>query len=198
MLKEVGASGQSRWARSTPGNCLTCKRGGRQHRDAPVKIVPVTPSVREEPARYDAACLTAAMGSGSTPQVARYNAWAAEREPYSQRVRRWRGRRLSRGAIRHLPQPAGARPARLPLCAGNPGDLLYPFAERVCVPLARPGAFPGMTERFNPAIAVGEQTCTYTTGHCRFPAVELRQSCNSAKAQMLEIETALDMLLRDY
>ncbi|OZA69120.1 CcdB family protein [Acidovorax sp. 39-64-12] len=42
-------------------------------------------------------------------------------------------------------------------------DLLYRFAERVCVPLAVPGAFPGMTKRFNPAIAVNDQ-------HSRFPA----------------------------
>ncbi|WP_461161488.1 CcdB family protein, partial [Simplicispira piscis] len=35
-------------------------------------------------------------------------------------------------------------------------DLLYRFAERVCVPLAVPGAFPGMTDRFNPAIAVND------------------------------------------
>ena len=78
-------------------------------------------------------------------------------------------------------------------------DLLYPFAERVCVPLARPGAFPGMTERFNPAIAVGEQTVhLHPPGIAVFLQSELRQSCNSAKAQMLEMETALDMLLRDY
>ena len=37
-------------------------------------------------------------------------------------------------------------------------DLLYPFAERVCVPLARPGAFPGMTERFE-AIVAGRELC---------------------------------------
>lgn len=37
-------------------------------------------------------------------------------------------------------------------------DLLWRFAERVCVPLARTHAFPGMTQRFNPAIEVGERT----------------------------------------
>ena len=78
-------------------------------------------------------------------------------------------------------------------------DLPYQFTERVCVPLDRPAAFPGMTERFNPAIAVGGQTVhLHPLGIAVFFQSELRQSCNSAKAQMLEIETALDTLLRGY
>jgi toxin CcdB len=33
-------------------------------------------------------------------------------------------------------------------------DRLYTFAERVCIPLAKPNAFSGMTERLNPAVEV--------------------------------------------
>ncbi|MGB4928188.1 MAG: CcdB family protein [Giesbergeria sp.] len=97
------------------------------------------------------------------------------------------------------PNPIEPDRADFPFVLEIQSDLLYQFAERVCVPLARPGAFPGMTERFNPAIAVGEQTVhLHPLGIAVFLQSELRQSCNSAKAQMLEMETALDMLLRGY
>lgn len=97
------------------------------------------------------------------------------------------------------PNPIEPDRADFPFVLEIQSDLLYQFAERVCVPLARPGAFPGMTERFNPAIAVGEQTVhLLPLGIAVFLQSEFRQSCNSAKAQMLEIETALDMLLRGY
>ena len=97
------------------------------------------------------------------------------------------------------PNPIKADRDSFPFVLEVQSDLLHRFAERVCVPLARPGAFPGMTERFNPAIAVGEQTVhLHPLGIAVFLQSELRQSCNSAKAQMLEMETALDMLLRDY
>ena len=36
-------------------------------------------------------------------------------------------------------------------------DLLNRFAERVCVPLVREGAIPGLTERFNPTVVVHDQ-----------------------------------------
>ena len=78
-------------------------------------------------------------------------------------------------------------------------DLLYRFAERVCVPLAVPGAFPGMTERFNPAIAVHDCVAhLHLLGIAVFMRNELSQPLASGKPQMLEIETALDMLLRGY
>ena len=78
-------------------------------------------------------------------------------------------------------------------------DLLYRFAERVCVPLAVPGAFPGMTERFNPAIAVDSQIAhLHPLGIAVFLRNELPQPRATGKPQMLEIETALDMLLRGY
>ena len=82
-------------------------------------------------------------------------------------------------------------------------DLLYQFAERVCVPLARPGAFPGMTARFNPALTVhasadgDEKTAhLHPLGIAVFLQSELRQPCGHAKAHALDIETALDMLKR--
>lgn len=78
-------------------------------------------------------------------------------------------------------------------------DLLYRFVERVCVPLAVPDAFPGMTERFNPAIAVNDQVAhLHPLGIAVFLRNELSHPRASAKPQMLAIETALDMLLRGY
>ncbi|HRA13282.1 MAG TPA: CcdB family protein, partial [Giesbergeria sp.] len=78
-------------------------------------------------------------------------------------------------------------------------DLLYRFAERVCVPLAVPSAFPGMTERFNPAIAVDLQIAhLHPLGIAVFLRSELPAPRATGKSQMLQIETALDMLLRGY
>ena len=78
-------------------------------------------------------------------------------------------------------------------------DLLYRFAQRVCVPLARPGVIPGLTDRFNPAVAVqGEALRLHPLGIAVFHVRELRQSIAGAQAQALEIDTALDMLLRGY
>jgi toxin CcdB len=78
-------------------------------------------------------------------------------------------------------------------------DLLCRFAERVCVPLVRPGAIPGLTERFNPAVMVqGEALQLHPLGISVFFASELRGCVDSASAQALTIETALDMLLRGY
>lgn len=78
-------------------------------------------------------------------------------------------------------------------------DLLYRFAERVCVPLVRPGAIPGLTERFNPAIVVdGETLQLHPLGIAVFFGSELRAPVGSARAHTLSIETALDMLLRGY
>ena len=61
MLKEVGASGQISLAKSTQDSCLTCKRR-RIHE----------------------------WSSQQATEIDEYNAWAEQREPYSQRVRRWR------------------------------------------------------------------------------------------------------------
>ncbi|MCF8156868.1 MAG: CcdB family protein [Rhodoferax sp.] len=78
-------------------------------------------------------------------------------------------------------------------------DLLYRFAERVCVPLVRPGVIPGLTERFNPAVSVqGGVLQLHPLGIAVFFAGELRQSAGTARDAALNIETALDMLLRGY
>ena len=78
-------------------------------------------------------------------------------------------------------------------------DLLYRFAERVCVPLAQPGAFPGMTERFNPSVSVfGQSLRLHPLGISVFLAQELRQPTTNAQASAMQIDTALDMLLRGF
>ena len=78
-------------------------------------------------------------------------------------------------------------------------DLLYRFAERVCVPLADPGAFPGMTERLNAAVTVqGRRVHVHPFGIAVFHAGELRHAIAHAKDQALAIDSALDMLLRGY
>ncbi|BDT71637.1 hypothetical protein os4_11640 [Comamonadaceae bacterium OS-4] len=78
-------------------------------------------------------------------------------------------------------------------------DLLHRFIERVCIPLAVPGAFPGMTERLNPALAVqGHTVHLHPFGIAVFHANELRDRVGHGRDQVLTIETALDMLLRGY
>ena len=78
-------------------------------------------------------------------------------------------------------------------------DLLYRFVERVCVPLVRQGLIPGLTERFNPPIAVGGEVLRlHPLGISVFYASELRASIGAAKNEALAIEDALDMLLRGY
>ena len=78
-------------------------------------------------------------------------------------------------------------------------DLLYRFAERVCVPLVNPHTIPGLTERFNPAVEVDGQTLRlHPLGVAVFFASELRNATGTARAESLAIETALDMLFRGY
>ena len=80
-------------------------------------------------------------------------------------------------------------------------DLLYRFTERVCVPLARAGTFPGMTERFNPTVTLAgepEPCRLHPLGIAVFMTHELRQPVDSARAHALEIDRAMDMLLRGY
>ena len=92
MLKEVGASGQISLGKKYAGQLFdlqTQEDGSIVMR--PVKVVPLTTSVQEEPARYDTRnASTAQWAEQHAAQIAQYNAWATEREPYSQRVRRWR------------------------------------------------------------------------------------------------------------
>ena len=78
-------------------------------------------------------------------------------------------------------------------------DLLNRFAERVCVPLVREGAIPGLTERFYPTVVVVDQALRlHPLGVAVFLTQELRDCAGSAKAAALPIEQALDMLFRGY
>ncbi len=89
--------------------------------------------------------------------------------------------------------------ADIPYVMEIQSDLLYRFIERVCVPLVRPGAIPGFTNRFNPVISVQGQPCRlHPLGIAVFHTGELREPVGTASGQMLDIETALDMLLRGY
>jgi toxin CcdB len=95
--------------------------------------------------------------------------------------------------------PISADRSDFPYVIEIQSDLLYRFAERVCVPLAQPGAFPGMTERFNPAITVvGQSLRLHPLGIAVFLALELRQPTTSARVSAVQIDTALDMLLRGF
>jgi CcdB protein len=78
-------------------------------------------------------------------------------------------------------------------------DFLYAFAERVVVPLAIPDAIPGMTNRFNPVIEVGGATYRlHPLGIAVFHRHDLRQHFGSARVHAMEVEMAVDMLLRGY
>lgn len=97
------------------------------------------------------------------------------------------------------PNPIAEDRLEFPFVLQIQSDLLYQFTERVCVPLARPQAVPGLTERFNPAIEVaGESLRLHPLGISIFHVGELRVSIASAQARGFDIETALDMLLRGY
>ena len=90
MLKEVGASGQISLGKKYAGQLFDMQiaaDGAVTLR--PVKVVPVTNAVQEERPIYSA---DAAPDWAEKHQedIAQYNAWASQREPYSQRVRRWR------------------------------------------------------------------------------------------------------------
>jgi hypothetical protein len=84
MLKEVGASGQislgKRYAGqlfeviTEPDNTIVLR---------PVKVVPVSAVVQTPLPTHQ-------WAQDNAPEIAQYNAWAEQREPYSQRVRRWR------------------------------------------------------------------------------------------------------------
>ena len=63
----------------------------------PMKVVPATLGVQESVASYGQASTapketTRAWVQAHAADIDRYNAWASLREPYSQRVRRWRAR----------------------------------------------------------------------------------------------------------
>lgn len=75
--------------------------------------------------------------------------------------------------------------------------LMRRFSERVCIPLARDGAIPGLVERLNRTLTLEGQTLRlHPLGIAVFFVQELRECVGSAKPQALQIETALDMWLR--
>lgn len=115
MLKEVGASGQISLGKKYAGQLFDMQflQDGTVQL-TPVKVVPV---VQEELAAYSAgdggltperlaqrkaaAARTPAQpepgpqatkewAESHAAEIEQYNAWASQREPYSQRVRRWR------------------------------------------------------------------------------------------------------------
>jgi hypothetical protein len=100
MLKEVGASGQISLGKKYAGQLfdLTVQPDGSIVMQ-PVKVVPVVaaPSAQEELAAYQVitakpqdAQTTREWADANARQIAQYNDWVAQREPYAQRVRRWR------------------------------------------------------------------------------------------------------------
>ena len=97
------------------------------------------------------------------------------------------------------PNPIEPDQDEFPFVLEIQSDLLWRFSERVCIPLVRDGAIPGLTERFNPALTVQGQTLRlHPLGIAVFFVHELRSSAGSAKPHALQIETAMDMLLRGY
>jgi toxin CcdB len=95
--------------------------------------------------------------------------------------------------------PISADRTAFPYVLEIQSNLLSHFVERVCVPLANPGAFPGMTLRFNPAITVADKPVfLHPLGIAVFLVQELRKPVSHAQSHALEIDTAMDMLLRGY
>jgi hypothetical protein len=100
MLKEVGASGQISLGKKYAGQLFDMQIAADGSVTlTPVKVVPVAQTVREELAVYkveasDAATpgspTTKEWASAHAAEIDQYNQWANQREPYSQRVRRWR------------------------------------------------------------------------------------------------------------
>ncbi|WP_114968094.1 hypothetical protein [Rhodoferax ferrireducens] len=79
MLKEVGASGQISLGKKYAGQLFEVDiqpDGSIIMR--PMKVVPAGRQAAGE------------WAQANTAQIDQYNAWATQREPYSQRVRRWR------------------------------------------------------------------------------------------------------------
>ena len=105
MLKEVGASGQISLGKKYAGQLYEVDiRSDGNILMRPVKVVPVTSAVHESQPAYgqpqgqpeqkatDQAKrqATQAWAESHAAEIEQYNAWASQREPYSQRVRRWR------------------------------------------------------------------------------------------------------------
>lgn len=97
MLKEVGASGQISLGKKYAGQLFdlqTADDGSIVMR--PVKVVPATATATVQETQAPYRVTPAAQQSNRewaethAQDIALYNAWASQSEPYSQRVRRWR------------------------------------------------------------------------------------------------------------
>ena len=93
MLKEVGTSGQISLGKKYAGQLFdvqTADDGSIVMR--PVKVVPVTVQETQAPYRVSSAAQqsTREWAQAHAQDIAEYNAWASQTEPYAQRVRHWR------------------------------------------------------------------------------------------------------------
>lgn len=98
MLKEVGTSGQISLGKKFAGQLfdMSVQQDGSIVM-CPVKVVPATISANQPQngsgdARQNTnpATTTREWADANAANIDQYNAWASQREPYSQRVRRWR------------------------------------------------------------------------------------------------------------
>ncbi|MCF8156867.1 MAG: hypothetical protein K9K35_12735 [Rhodoferax sp.] len=93
MLKEVGASGQISLGKKYAGQLFEMQIAvDGAVTLTPVKVVPVAqaPVAAEELAAYKVSTTTQEWASVHADEIAQYNEWVTQREPYAQRVRRWR------------------------------------------------------------------------------------------------------------
>ena len=89
MLKEVGASGQISLGKKYAGQLFDVQTAP----DGTITLQPVkvVPMVQEEAsASVSASANHEQWARDNATEIDQYNAWAEQREPYSQRVRRWR------------------------------------------------------------------------------------------------------------
>jgi CcdB protein len=97
--------------------------------------------------------------------------------------------------------PIASLRAAFPCVIEIQSDRHYMFAERVCVPLAMPDAFPGMTERLNPAVQVvgfDEHLHIHPFGIAVFLQRELRGRLDNLQREASRIDSAVEFLLRGY
>ena len=88
MLKEVGASGQISLGKKYAGQLFDMQIGADLAVTLrPVRVVPVTNGA---PQGHPTHAATPDWAETHQEPIAQYNAWASQREPYSQRVRRSR------------------------------------------------------------------------------------------------------------
>ena len=103
MLREVGASGQISLGKKYAGQLFDMQIGADGAVTLrPVKVVPVSNTVQEERPTYPAATAPD-WAEVHQQEITQYNTWASQREPYSQRVRRWREAQNATSASSLLP-----------------------------------------------------------------------------------------------